>query len=65
MTDRRYESASFLSHAETPSGLALALYPFFSWGVQRKPTRAVDGFLMGGLPLGRFGLSMAGLCTHI
>ena len=61
---QHYESASFLSHAETPSGLALALYPRFSCGVQRKPTRAVAGFLMGGLPLGRLGLSMGELCTH-
>ena len=52
---RSYESASFLSHAETPSGLALALYPRFSCGVQRKPTRAVEGFWRGGLPLRRLG----------
>ena len=58
MTDRSYESASFLSHAETPSGLAFLRYPAFSCGVQRKPTRAVAGFLIGGLPLGRLGLSM-------
>ena len=67
MTERRagsYESASFLSHAETPRGLALALYPRFSCGVQRKPTRAVAGFLMGGLPLPRFGAVIGGNCTH-
>jgi hypothetical protein len=48
-------SASPLSHAERPFGLALALYPRFSCGVQRNSTRAVEGFLMGGLPLGRLG----------
>jgi hypothetical protein len=51
-------SASPLSHAERPLGLAFLLYPAFSWGVQRNSTRAVEGFLMGGLPLGRLGLSM-------
>jgi hypothetical protein len=49
-------SASPLSHAERPLGLAFLLYPAFSCGVQRNSTRAVDGFLMGGLP--RFGLSI-------
>lgn len=48
-------SASSLSHAETPFLPARLAYPFFSWGVQRKPTRAVAGFLMGGLPLGFLG----------
>ena len=48
-------SASSLSHAERPLGLAFLLYPAFSCGVQRKPTRAVEGFLMGGLPLGFLG----------
>jgi hypothetical protein len=51
-------SASPLSHAERPLGRAFLLYPAFSWGVQRNSTRAVEGFLMGGLPRGRFGLSM-------
>lgn len=51
-------SASPLSHAETPRGLAFFLYPAFSCGVQRNSTRAVAGFLMGGLPLGRLGLSI-------
>ena len=51
-------SASPLSHAETPCGMAFLLYPAFSCGVQRNSTRAVAGFLMGGLPLGRLGLSM-------
>lgn len=53
-------SASFLSHVETPSGLAFLRYSRFSCGVQRTSTRAVAGFLMGGLPLGRLGLSMMG-----
>ena len=48
-------SASSLSHAERPLGLAFLRYPAFSCGVQRKPTRAVEGFLMGGLPLGFLG----------
>ena len=48
-------SASSLSHAERPFGLAFLRYPAFSCGVQRKPTRAVEGFLMGGLPLGFLG----------
>lgn len=46
-------SASPLSHAESPCGLAFLRYPDFSCGVQRKRTTAVAGFLMGGLPLGR------------
>ncbi len=56
-------SASPLSHAETPWGLAFRLYPAFSCGVQRKRTTAVAGFLMGGLPLG-LGLSMPRLCGY-
>lgn len=52
-------SASPLSHAERPLGLAFLRYPAFSCGVQRNSTRAVEGFLMGGLPLGRLGLSIA------
>jgi hypothetical protein len=56
-------SASVLSHLETPCGPALRLYPFFSSLVQRKPTRSVAGFLMGGLPLGRL-VAMPRLCTH-
>jgi hypothetical protein len=48
-------SASPLSHAERPLGLAFLLYPDFSWGVQRNRTTAVAGSLMGGLP--RRGLS--------
>lgn len=55
---RQAPSASFLSHVETPSGLAFLRYSRFSCGVQRTSTRAVAGFLMGGLPLGRLGLSM-------
>jgi hypothetical protein len=51
-------SASPLSHAERPLGRAFLLYPAFSCGVQRNSTRAVEGFLMWGLPLGRLGLSM-------
>lgn len=51
-------SASPLSHAERPCGLAFFRYPDFSCGVQRNSTRAVAGFLMGGLPLGRLGLSI-------
>ena len=51
-------SASFLSHAEVPCFPAFRLYPAFSCGVQRKPTRAVAGFLRGGLPLGRLGCSI-------
>ena len=51
-------SASFLSHLETPFGPAFLRYPAFSCGVQRNSTRAVEGFLMGGLPRGRLGLSM-------
>jgi hypothetical protein len=51
-------SASPLSHAERPCGLAFLRYPTFSCGVQRNSTRAVAGFLSGGLPLGRLGLSM-------
>lgn len=59
MTDRSvYLSANSLSHAERPLGLAFRLYAAFSCGVQRKPTRAVAGFLRGGLPLGFLG-SMA------
>ena len=51
-------SASFLSHLETPCFPAFLRYPAFSCGVQRNSTRAVAGFFMGGLPLGRLGLSM-------
>ena len=51
-------SASLLSHLETPGLPAFLRYALFSCGVQRNSTRAVDGFLMGGLPLGRLGLSM-------
>lgn len=57
-------SASPLSHAERPAGLAFLRYPAFSCGVQRKRTTAVAGFLMGGLPLGRLG-SMPRLCGYI
>ena len=55
MTDGNAQalSASSLSHAETPLGLAFLRYAAFSCGVQRKPTRSVAGFLRGGLPLGR------------
>ena len=52
-------SAMPLSHLETPWRPALLLYPDFSCGVQRNSTRAVAGFLMGGLPLGRLGWFMA------
>lgn len=55
-------SASPLSHAERPLGLAFLLYQDFSWGVQRNRTTAVAGVLMGGLPLGR--LSMPRLCGY-
>lgn len=51
-------SAKSLSHAETPLGFAFFRYPTFSCGVQRKPTRAVAGFLRGGLPLGFLAGSM-------
>ena len=54
-------SASPLSHAERPLGLAFLLYPAFSCGVQRNSTRAVAGFLMVGLPLGRLGLSIGNI----
>jgi hypothetical protein len=52
-------SASPLSHAERPLGLAFLRYPAFSCGVQRNRTTAVAGVLMGGLPLGRLGWFMA------
>jgi len=51
-------SASALSHAETPCFPAFLQYPAFSCDVQRNSTRAVEGFLIGGLPRGRLGLSM-------
>lgn len=54
-----YLSASSLSHAEMPLRPALRLYRDFSAGVQRNSTRSTDGFLTGGLPRGRLGLSMA------
>ena len=52
-------SAKALSHFETPCLPAFLRYPDFSFGVQRNSTRAVAGFLMGGLPLGLLGLSIA------
>ena len=52
-------SARVLSHFETPCRPAFLRYPDFSCGVQRNSTRAVAGFLMGGLPLGSLGLSIA------
>ena len=58
---KAYESASVLSHFETPCFPAFLRYPAFSWGVQRNSTRAVAGFLMGGLPLGRLGLSIVSI----
>jgi hypothetical protein len=60
MTDCHHHalSASSLSHLETPCLPAFLLYPAFSCGVQRNSTRAVAGFLRGGLPLGRLGFSM-------
>lgn len=61
--DRRYQSRSAraLSHAETPLGLALRRYDAFSAAVQRNSTRSEARSLAGtgGLPLGRFGLSIA------
>lgn len=48
-------SASVLSHLETPCLPAFLRYPAFSCGVQRNSTRAVAGFLRGGLPRGRLG----------
>src|SRR3990167_5399272 len=57
-------SASPLSHAERPLGLAFLLYPAFSCGVQRNSTRAVEGFFRGGLPLPRFGTVMWLLYGH-
>jgi hypothetical protein len=58
-------SASPLSHAERPFGLAFLRYPAFSCGVQRNRATAVAGVLTGGLPLGRLGLSiMARLCSY-
>ena len=56
-------SARVLSHFETPLAPAFLRYPDFSCGVQRNSTRAVEGFLMGGLPLGRFVLSMPDIMT--
>jgi hypothetical protein len=58
-------SASPLSHAERPLGLAFLLYPAFSCGVQRNSTRAVEGFLMGGLPRGRLGVMGVSVRTTI
>lgn len=57
-------SARPLSHAERPCGLAFFRYPAFSCGVQRKRATSVEGFLMGGLPLGRLGLSIRRLCSY-
>lgn len=57
----RQESASVLSHLETPCFPAFLRYPAFSCGVQRNSTRAVAGFLMGGLPRGRLAGVMAEL----
>lgn len=51
-------SASSLSHAETPLGLAFLTYSAFSCGVQRNRTTSVAGVLMGGLPFGFLGWSM-------
>ena len=64
MTDLAHQalSARSLSHADMPLGLAFRLYDAFSAAVQRNSTRAVAGFLMGGLPLGR--LSMSELCPY-
>lgn len=61
---RQALSARALSHVETPKGRAFLRYSRFSCGVQRTSTRAVAGFLMGGLPLGRLGLSIGELCTY-
>ena len=67
MTERSYgaSSASFLSHAEIPLGLAFRLYDAFSAAVQRKCTCLVLRSLAGmdGLPLG-LGFGMDVNCTH-
>ena len=55
MTETHLSANSF-SQADMPLAPALRLYRAFSAGVQRKWTRATDGFLTGGLP--RLGLSM-------
>jgi hypothetical protein len=59
-------SASFFSLADMPLSPAFRLYDAFSAAVQRKSTLA-DALSLagkGGLPPFRFGLSMAGKCTH-
>jgi len=61
-TDAHSLSARAFSHADMPCLPAFRRYRAFSAGVQRKCTRAVDGFLTGGLP--RLGLSMPGLYVH-
>jgi len=60
VTDRYALSASSLSHAEMPLGLAFRLYDAFSAAVQRKCTCWVAFSLAGrgGRPLPRLGLSM-------
>jgi hypothetical protein len=39
-------------------------YPAFSCGVQRNSTRAVAGFLRGGLPRGRLGVMLISVRTE-
>jgi hypothetical protein len=54
-------SASLLSHLESPCLPAFLRYSLFSCGVQRNSTRAVDGFLIGGLPRERLGSVIAAI----
>jgi hypothetical protein len=57
-------SASALSQAEIPCAPAAFLYRAFSWGVTRTWICCVAGFLIGGLPLGRLGLSIINYRLH-
>jgi hypothetical protein len=57
-------SANPLSQAEIPSTPAFFLYLAFSWGVTRTWICCVAGFFIGGLPLGRLGLSMINSSLH-
>ena len=67
MTYRLLErSRTALAQADTglPARFAAASYAAFRSGLTRNPIQAVSPLSMGGLPTGRFGLSMAELCIN-
>ena len=66
MITHESRSARALSHAEraTLARSAARRYLSFSAGVQRTYSRSVAGSGIGGLPLGRLGLSIPELWAH-